>query len=151
MPYIYKQSEEMKELKKMSNKSRKLSREVSSGAHTMTQTTTAGANSVTQKRRVISASNHGRIGRNNTRNVSTSFNKTQKMAQQDFHSNLRSNLDLSDQLNDSVIRASQEMRLINDKEEVDANLVKDLLDADEEIPEQDLPKDSKGHHRVVSD
>ena len=68
MPYIYKTSETLKEVKKMSNKSRKMSRDISSGAHTMTQTTTGGANSVIQKRRVISASNHGRIGRN-TRNV----------------------------------------------------------------------------------
>ena len=83
MPFIYKTSEGLKDLKNMSNKSRKMSREVSSGAHTMTQThntTPGGANSVSQnqKRRVISASNHGRIGRN-TRNVSTSFNQTQKV------------------------------------------------------------------------
>lgn len=151
MPFIYKTSEGLKDLKKMSNKSKKMSREVSSGAHTMTQNTTTGANSVNQKRRVISASNHGRIGRN-TRNVSTSFNQTQKV-QQDF----RSNLDLSDQLvndlaNDSVIRASHDKEVdTNINVSYPENLVKDLIDADEEIPKQDLPGDHSNSHRVLSD
>ena len=69
--------------------------------------------------------------------------------QQEF----RSNLDLSDQLandlaNDSVIRASHDKCVdTNDP----AHLVKDLLDADEEIPEQDRPADHNSSHEVLSD
>ena len=98
----------------------------------MTQNTTTGAQSVAQKRRVISASNHGRIGRN-TRNVSTSFNQTQKV-QQEFRSNY--NIDLSDQLNnDSVIIVSGDKEVPTHiiHSSYPENLDKGLLD--EEIPE----------------
>ena len=96
---------------------------------------------------MISASNHGRQGRN-TRNVSTSFNQTQKL-KQDY----ASNLDLSDQLaNDSVIMGTggKPDNIPQLHSSYPEHLVKDLLDADEEIRAQDLPAEHNAHH-VVSD